>query len=96
MRRGNLTSAHDIAVMSRELIRHEAIKRYNDQLDGHLRGGLFQLANTNRLNAPTAAPTGLKTGSTSVAKYCLAATAAARRHGAHRRGHGGAHQRRAL
>jgi D-alanyl-D-alanine carboxypeptidase (penicillin-binding protein 5/6) len=72
---GHVTSAYDIAIMSRELIRHETIKRYTTIWMDSLRGGLFQLANTNRLIRSYNGATGLKTGSTSIAKYCLAATA---------------------
>ncbi len=72
---GHVTSAYDLAVMSRELIGHELIKKYSTVWMDSLRDGAFQLANTNKLIRSYNGITGLKTGSTSVAKYCLAATA---------------------
>lgn len=72
---GHVTSAHDIALMSRELIKHEKIKDYTTIWMDSIRGGEFQLANTNKLIRSYKGITGLKTGSTSVAKFCLSATA---------------------
>ncbi len=72
---GHMTSAYDIALMSRELIRHPKIKEYTTIWMDTLRNGAFQLANTNKLIRSYKGITGLKTGSTSVAKYCLSATA---------------------
>lgn len=72
---GHVTSAWDIALMSRELIKHEKIKQYTTIWMDSLRGGKFQLSNTNRLIRHYSGATGLKTGSTSIAKYCLSATA---------------------
>lgn len=72
---GHVTSAHDIALMSRELIKHEKIKDYTTTWMDSIRGGEFQLANTNKLIRSYKGITGLKTGSTSVAKFCLSATA---------------------
>lgn len=72
---GHLTSAHDIAVMSRELIRHNKIKEYSTTWMDSLRNGAFTLANTNKLIRSYQGITGLKTGSTGNAKYCLSATA---------------------
>lgn len=72
---GHLTSAHDIAVMSRELIRHDKIKEYSTTWMDSLRNGAFTLANTNKLIRSYQGITGLKTGSTGNAKYCLSATA---------------------
>jgi len=72
---GHITSAHDIALMSRELLKHDKIKDYTTIWIDSLRNGAFQLANTNKLIRTYRGITGLKTGSTSVAKYCLSATA---------------------
>lgn len=73
---GHLTSAHDIALMSRELIlKHPGIKEYTTIWMDTLRGGAFQLANTNKLIYYYSGSTGLKTGSTDKALYCLSATA---------------------
>ena len=73
---GHLTSAYDIALMSRELIRsHPSIRDYTTIWMDSLRGGQFQLANTNKLIRFYQGATGLKTGSTDSAGYCLSATA---------------------
>lgn len=72
---GHETSAYDIALMSRELIKHKKIRDYTTTWMDSLRGGAFQLANTNKLIRSYNGITGLKTGSTSVAKFCLSATA---------------------
>ena len=72
---GHLTSAYDIAVMSRELMRHPGIQNYTTIWMDSLRGGQFQLSNTNKLVRYYDGCTGLKTGSTDSAGYCLSATA---------------------
>jgi len=72
---GHLTTARDIALMSRELLKHEWITAYTSTWMDSLRGGEFTLANTNKLLKSYNGTTGLKTGSTSKAKYCLSATA---------------------
>ncbi len=69
------TSAYDIALMSRELVRHELIKNYTTIWMDSIRGGAFELSNTNKLVYWYPGCTGLKTGYTSEAMYCLAATA---------------------
>lgn len=69
------TSAYDIAVMSRELIQHELIKDYTTIWMDSIRGGEFKLSNTNKLVYWYDGCTGLKTGYTSSAMYCLSATA---------------------
>lgn len=69
------SSARDVAIMSRELIRHEVIFNYTTIWMDTLRGGKFQLANTNKLIRFYDGATGLKTGSTSKALCCLSATA---------------------
>lgn len=73
---GHLTSAHDIALMSRELIlNHPTIREYTTIWMDSLRDGAFQLTNTNKLIRFYDGATGLKTGSTDSALYCLSATA---------------------
>ena len=73
---GHLTSAYDIALMSRELIlNHPSIRDYTTIWMDSLRDGQFQLANTNKLIRFYEGATGLKTGSTDAAGYCLSATA---------------------
>lgn len=73
---GHLTSAHDIALMSRELIgKHPAIREYTTIWMDSIRNGAFQLSNTNKLVRFYDGCTGLKTGSTDGALYCLSATA---------------------
>ena len=73
---GHLTSAYDIALMSRALILdHPDIRQYSTIWMDTIRGGQFQLANTNRLVRYYEGCTGLKTGSTDSALYCLSATA---------------------
>ena len=69
------TTAWDVALMSRALIRHELIKRYTTIWMDSIRGGAFGLSNTNKLVYWYNGCTGLKTGYTSEAMYCLAATA---------------------
>ena len=73
---GHVTSAHDIALMSRELIRnHPDIRQYTTIWMDTLRDGASQLVNTNRLIRFYNGATGLKTGSTDSALYCLSGTA---------------------
>ena len=73
---GHVTSAHDIAVMSRELIlKHPDIRRFTTIWMDTIRGGTFQLANTNKLIRFYDGATGLKTGYTASAGYCISATA---------------------
>lgn len=71
----HLSSAHDIAVMSRELIRHEMVKDYTTIWMDSVRNGEFGLSNTNKLVRYYTGTTGLKTGFTDEAMYCLSATA---------------------
>ena len=74
--KGHLTTAHDIALMSRELVlRHPEIRTYTTIWMDSLRGGEFQLSNTNKLLRSYEGATGLKTGFTDGALYCLSATA---------------------
>ena len=73
---GHVTSAYDIALMSRELILHHPdIRRFTTIWMDSLRGGESLLVNTNKLVRFYPGATGLKTGSTSSAKYCISATA---------------------
>lgn len=72
---GHLTSAHDVAIMSGELIKHDLIKDYSTVWMDSLRDGKSELVNTNKLVRFYKGTTGLKTGTTSTAKYCLSATA---------------------
>ncbi len=72
---GHYTSAYDVAVMSRELIRHELIKQYSTIWTDSIRNGAFGLSSTNRLVYCYDGCTGLKTGFTEKAMYCLSATA---------------------
>ena len=70
------TSAHDIALMSRELLKnHPDIKRFTTIWMDTIRGGAFGLSKTNKLVRFYPGATGLKTGFTSGAGYCLSATA---------------------
>ena len=69
------TCARDIAVMSRELLSHEWIKDYTTVWMDTIRDGEFSLANTNKLIYHYTGATGLKTGFTSKAMYCLSASA---------------------
>ena len=71
----HLTSARDIAIMSRELIKHRKILEYSSIWMDSIRGGSFGLTNTNRLVRFYSGATGLKTGSTSRAGFCISATA---------------------
>ncbi len=72
---GHLTSAYDIAVMSKELIKHSLIKNYSTVWMDSLRNGESELVNTNKLVRYYEGCTGLKTGTTSGAGACLTATA---------------------
>ena len=69
------TTAHDIAIMSRELMKHEKIKDYSTIWMDTVRNGAFTLSNTNKLIRFYDGATGLKTGFTDDAGYCLSATA---------------------
>ena len=70
------TSAHDIAVMSRQLLQHHPdIKKFTTIWMDSVRGGAFGLSNTNKMIRFYDGATGLKTGFTSGAGYCLSASA---------------------
>lgn len=73
---GHVTSAYDIALMSRELmLHHPDIRTYTTVWMDTLRDGASSLVNTNKLVRFYDGTTGLKTGSTSAAGYCISATA---------------------
>lgn len=73
---GHVTSAYDIALMSRELmLYHPDIRTYTTVWMDTLRDGASSLVNTNKLERFYDGTTGLKTGSTSAAGYCISATA---------------------
>ena len=72
---GHLTTAYDVAIMSCELIKHPLIKNYSTVWMDSLRGGESELVNTNKLVRFYSGATGLKTGTTSGAGYCVSATA---------------------
>ena len=71
-----LTSAYDVALMSRELLRHELVRQYSTIWMDTLRNGETELVNTNRLVRYYDGITGLKTGTTEKAGCCVSATAA--------------------
>ena len=71
----HLTSAYDIALMSSELIKHDIILKYSNLWQSSIRDGEFILTNTNRLVRYYSGCTGLKTGSTDKAGFCISATA---------------------
>ncbi len=72
---GHLTSAYDVALMSRELMKHERVFDYASIWLDYIRDGATQLVNTNRLVKSYDGITGLKTGTTSLAGACISATA---------------------
>lgn len=73
--RSHVTTARDVGMMSRELIKHDMIKQFTKIWMDTVRGGAFGLNNTNKLIYYYPGATGLKTGFTSRSRYCLAATA---------------------
>ena len=73
---GHVTSAYDIALMSRELLlHHPEVRNYTTIWMDTLRNGTFGLSNTNKLIRFYDGATGLKTGFTQEAGYCISATA---------------------
>lgn len=76
--KNHYSSAKDLAIMSKELLKYEDITKYTGLYEDYLRKGTedeFWLVNTNKLVRFYPGVDGLKTGYTSEAKYCLAATA---------------------
>ena len=71
----HVTSARDIAIMSRELIKYDLITKYSSLWQDTIRNGEFTLTNTNRLVRFYDGCNGLKTGSTDKAGFCISATA---------------------
>ncbi len=71
----HLTSAQDIAVMSRELLKHPLLFKYSALWQDTIRDGAFTLTNTNRLVRYYEGCNGLKTGSTDAAGFCVSVTA---------------------
>ncbi len=71
----HVTTARDVAIMSRALITHDLILKYSSIWMDTVRDGAFGLTNTNRLVRFYPGATGLKTGSTAKAKFCISATA---------------------
>ncbi len=69
------SSARDVAIITRELLKYPKITGYTSIWMDTLRGGEFGLSNTNKLIRFYKGANGMKTGSTSIAKYCLSATA---------------------
>lgn len=72
---GHVTSAYDISLMSRELLKHDVIRQYTTIWMDSVRDGEFGLTNTNRLVRFYEGTTGLKTGFTTEAMYCMSASA---------------------
>ena len=72
---GHLTSAYDVALMSRELMKHSEVYNYTSIWLDYLRDGATQIVNTNKLLKTYDGITGLKTGTTSQAGACISATA---------------------
>ena len=69
------STARDVAIISCELLKHKDIEKYTKIWMDTLRGGKFGLSNTNKLIRFYKGANGIKTGSTSAAKYCLSASA---------------------
>lgn len=72
---GHLTTARDIAIMTREALKHDMIFEYTKIWMDYIRNGESVLVNTNKMIRKYIGMTGLKTGYTSSAGYCLSATA---------------------
>lgn len=76
--KNHYSSSRDMAILAKELLKHEKITNYTSQYESYLREGTdkkFWLVNTNRLVKFYPGVDGLKTGFTKEAKYCLTATA---------------------
>jgi len=71
----HFSCAHDLAIIGRELLKHDFIREYTTIWTDSIRGGEFILNNTNKLIYHYSGATGLKTGFTSKAMHCLAASA---------------------
>ncbi len=71
----HVISARDLAICTRELLKHPKVLEYSSTWMTTIRDGAFTLSNTNKLIRFYDGATGLKTGSTSKAKFCISATA---------------------
>ncbi len=71
----HVISARDLAIATREVLKHPKVLEYSSIWMDTIRGGAFGLTNTNRLIRFYDGATGLKTGSTAKAKFCISATA---------------------
>lgn len=71
----HFSSARDISIISAEILKHPKIIEYTSIWTDSLRDGKFGLSNTNKLIRFYKGANGIKTGSTSTAKYCLSASA---------------------
>ena len=72
---GHYSSAYDVALMTRELLKYPLVTKYSTIWMDTIRNGEFGLANTNKLIRFYQGANGMKTGFTSTAKYCLSGTA---------------------
>ena len=72
---GHLSTARDVAAMSRECLRHELVREYVTIWQSELRDGETELTNTNKMLRTFDGITGLKTGTTSMAGVCITASA---------------------
>lgn len=72
---GNISSAHDIAYLASELMKHENIVQYTSSWINHIRDKKTQLVNTNKLLKKYSGTTGLKTGTSKEAGSCICVTA---------------------
>ena len=72
---GNVTTAYDVALMSRELMKHKNIIQYTTTWIDHIRNGQTQIVNTNKMIKFYQGITGLKTGTSPEAGSCISATA---------------------
>jgi D-alanyl-D-alanine carboxypeptidase (penicillin-binding protein 5/6) len=71
----DMTTAYDLALLAREIMKHPQLMQWADTAESSFRGGAFQLMNTNHLVRTTPWVTGLKTGYTREAGFCVTATA---------------------
>ena len=69
------STALDVAIISREVLKHECLRKYMTTWMDTIRNGEFQLSNTNKLLKSYSGATGIKTGSEKISGFCLAASA---------------------
>ncbi|MEG0750889.1 MAG: D-alanyl-D-alanine carboxypeptidase family protein [Oscillospiraceae bacterium] len=72
---GHISCARDVAEMSREVLRHELVRKYITIWQEELRGGETELTNTNKMLKSFSGTTGIKTGTTNKAGVCISASA---------------------